>query len=191
MVDEHRDSREPFSPETAEEREKLRVALHESALALQRERIAGETGTGPIPTLTERIHALGFEDEAEGIFDLLPLVEVAWADGEIQPTERALILNVLQIRDLARGKAFTTLEALLEKAPSETYVEESLAVLRELVRSEPERAQTIVGLCVLVAEAAGGFLGIRSVSPEERAAIERIAEALGEETPPEIRGRLF
>jgi tellurite resistance protein len=190
MVDESTDNR-AFSPEGAQEREKIRLALHESAIALQRDRLAGETGTGPIPTLAERIHALGFEDEAEGIFDLLPLVEVAWADGTIQPAERALILNILQIRDLARGKAFTTLEALLEKPPSETYVEESLAVLRELVRDQPEQAQTIVGLCVLVAESAGGFLGLRAISSKERAAITRIAEALGEETPPELRSRLF
>lgn len=190
MVDDPTDGENVFSEERAGEREKIRVALHESALALQRDRIAGETGTGPIPTLAERIHALGFEDEAEGIFDLLPLVEVAWADGKIQPAERGLILNILQIRDLARGKAFTTLEALLEKAPSETYVEESLSVLRELVAPDPDRAQTIVGLCVLVAEAAGGFLGFRSVSTEERDAIERIAETLGEETPPELQRRL-
>jgi tellurite resistance protein len=181
----------PFSPEGAQEREKLRVALHESALALQRDRIAGETGTGPIPTLADRIHALGFEDEAEGIFDLLPLVLVAWADGKIQPAERALILNVLQIRDLARGKAFTTLEALLEKEPSETYVEEALSVLKALVEGDPDRAQTIVGLCVLVAEAAGGFLGFRSVSAEERAEIERIADTLGEATPLDLQNRLF
>jgi tellurite resistance protein len=182
---------EPFSEQGAGEREKVRVALHESALALQRDRIAGETGTGPIPTIAERIHSLGFEDEAEGVFDLLPLVLVAWADGKVRPAERGLILNILQIRDLARGKAFTTLEALLEEQPSQTYVEESLAVLKELVRSDPARAQTIVGLCVLVAEAAGGFLGFRSVSAQERAEIERIAEALGEETPAAVRTRLF
>jgi tellurite resistance protein len=184
-------TRTPFSAEGAEEREKIRVALHESALALQRDRIAGETGTGPIPTLAERIHALGFEDEAEGIFDLLPLVLVAWADGKIQPAERGVILNILQIRDLARGKAFTTLEALLEKQPSETYAEEALCILKELVTNDPDRAQTIVGLCVLVAEAAGGFLGFRSVSAEEQAEIERIADALGQATPLDLRSKLF
>ncbi len=181
---------ETFSTEGAAERERIRVELDQSALALQRDRIAGETGMGPIPTLTERIHALGFEGEAERIFDLLPLVHVAWADGKIQPAERAMILNVLQVRGLARGKVFRTLEALLEKKPSDAYLEESLLLLRDVVSGDAIKSKTIVGLCILVAEAAGGFLGIRPISAEERAMIQRIADTLGERAQDEFRRRL-
>lgn len=181
---------EAFSEEGAQDRERIRAALHESAVALQRERIAGETGVGAIPTIEARVRALGFEEEAERIFDLLPLVHVAWADGKIQAAERAMILNLLQIRGLARGKAFTTLESLLEKKPSKPYLEESLSVLRDLVAEDPEKAPTIVGLCILVAKAAGGFLGIRPISAEERDMIERIAKSLGDEALVELRRRL-
>jgi tellurite resistance protein len=185
------ESSDTFAPEGAEERERIRVALDESALALQRDRIAAETtGTGKVPTLAERIHALGFEDEAERIFDLLPLVHVAWADGKIQNDERAMILNVLQIRSMATGKAFTTLEALLEKKPSQAYLEESLAVLKDLVSGDATRSKTIVGLCVKVAEAAGGFLGIRPISSDERTLIERIAKELGDEAIAEFNRQL-
>lgn len=190
MSDEAGTHGEAFSKEGEAERERIRVELDQSALALQRDRIAGETGTGPIPTLADRIRALGFEGEAERIFDLLPLVHVAWADGKIQPAERAMILNVLQVRDLARGTAFRTLEALLEKKPSETYLEESLFLLRDVVSGDAAQSKTIVGLCILVAEAAGGFLGIRPISGEERAIIQRIADTLGEQAHQEFRRRL-
>lgn len=185
------DPSETFAPEGAEERERIRVALDESALALQRDRIAAETtGTGKIPTLQERVKALGFEQEAAKIFDLLPLIHVAWADGKIQDAERAMILNVLEIRSLARGEAFTTLAALLEKRPSQAYLEESLAVLKDLVADHTIQSKTIVGLCIKVAEAAGGFLGIRPISTDERSMIERIAKELGDDAVAEFNRRL-
>lgn len=182
---------EPFDPAHAAERQEIRDHLGESAAALQRERIAAETtSTGKVPNLQERLVALGFDDEAQPVFDLLPLLHVAWCDGEIQAGERALILNLLQIRGVGPGKAYTTIEALLEKRPSKAYLEESLAVLRELIadKSHDADAETIVGLCVLLAESAGGFLGIfRRVSADERDMIQRIAKALGPEAEAAFR----
>ena len=76
------------------------------------------------------------------MFDLLPLVHVAWADGSIQPGERAAILRLLTVRGLGPGKAFTTMEALLEKRPSAEYLDESLEVLQELLEDKPREART-------------------------------------------------
>lgn len=182
-----------FAPEGAEAREELRVALHESAVAMQRDRIAvvkGEIDTSGYD-LSDRVRELGFAGEAEKVFDLLPLVHVAWADGAIQAGERAAILRLLTVRGFGPGKAFTTMEALLEKAPSKEYMEESLEVLRELLEDKPQQARTIVGLCIMVAEAAGGLFNLfRPVSAEERDAIEVIAKALGDDAFAEFRDRL-
>ncbi len=182
-----------FSPEGSGAREELRVALHESAVAMQIDRIAvaqGELAASRYK-LSDRIRELGFEGEAERVFDLLPLVHVAWADGKIQAGERAAILNVLIVRGVRGGSAFTVMEALLEKRPSREYLEESLEVLKELLADKPREAKTVVGLCILVANAAGGILQIfNAISKEEHAMIEKISKALGDEAFAEYSARL-
>ncbi len=182
-----------FAPEGAGAREELRTALHESAVAMQRDRLAlvkGEIDTSGYE-LTDRVRELGFAGEAERVFDLLPLVHVAWADGKIQAGERAAILSLLQVRGFGAGKAFTVMEALLEKKPSDEYIEESLEVLRDLLEDKPRDAKTVVGLCIMVAEAAGGLFELfNPVSKQEKAAIERVAKALGGEAFEEYRSRL-
>ena len=182
-----------FSPEGAQARAELRTALHESAVAMQRDRLAhvkGEIDTAS-SDLAERVELLGFGGAAERVFDLLPLVHVAWADGKIQPGERSTILSLLQVRGIGAGKAFTVMEALLEKRPSDEYLDESLQVLRELLRDRPRDAKTVVGLCILVAEAAGGLFEIfNPISKDEVAAIEKVAKALGDEAFAEFEDRL-
>lgn len=192
MVDQTEPGAEIFGEDGAQAREELRVALHESAVALKRDREAlGRVDTSE-DALAARVAALGFEGEARQIFDLLPLVHVAWADGEIQPGERAAIIGLLRVRGIPLGKAYTTMVALLEKEPSAEYLEESLALLRTLIeRGDAAKAKTIVGLCILVAEAAGGFLGIfNPISKVEKQAIEHIAERLGPAAMSELQRRL-
>ena len=182
---------QPFDESRAGEREEIRKALDESALAMQHKRVLAETQKATMPTLEDRIKALGFEDDAMHVVDLLPLVHVAWADGRIQQGERATILNLLQIRGMTPRKAWVTMESLLEKEPSRPYMEESLAVLREVCKEQPAQAKTIVGLCIVMAEAAGGFLGIfRRISKEEKEMIAKIAEALGDEAVAEFQRQL-
>ena len=193
MADQTEPGAPVFSPEGAGEREELRVALHESAVAMQIDRLAvvqGEIDASRYK-LSDRVRELGFEGEAERVFDLLPLVHVAWADGKIQRGEHATILNVLRVRGVSGGSAFTVMEALLEKRPSQEYLDESLEVLKELLRDKPRDAKTVVGLCILVAKAAGGMLQIfNPISKEEQAMIEKISKALGDEAFAEYYSRL-
>jgi tellurite resistance protein len=193
MVDPTDSGAEVFPQDGAEARGQLRIALHESAVALKRDREAllGELDVSE-DALAARVAALGFDGDALRIFDLLPLVHVAWADGAIQPGERASILGLLSVRGIPMGKAYETMMALLEEEPSAVYLEESLNLLRTLIeRGDAAKAETIVGLCIMVAEAAGGFLGIFSpISRVEKQAIEHIAERLGAEAVAEFKRRL-
>lgn len=193
MTDQTEPGAPVFTPEGADEREELRVALHESAVAMRIDRVAVAEGDIEASrySLTDRIRELGFEGDAERVFDLLPLVHVAWADGKVQSAERAMILNLLRVRGVNGGKAFTVLHALLEKRPSQEYLDESLEVLKELLQEKPRDAKTIVGLCILVAEAAGGFLALfNPISDEEQAMIAKISKALGDEAFAEYTSRL-
>lgn len=186
-------SSEAFPKHGAEEREHLRAALHQSAVTLRRDREAqpGEPDVSS-DALAARVAALGFDGEAAKVFDLLPLIHVAWSDGAIQPGERAAILGLLRVRGILPGKAYTVILALLEKEPSKEYLEESLDLLRALIeRGDATKAKTIVGLCIMVAEAAGGFLGLLSpISRVEKRATEHIARRLGDAALEEFMRRL-
>lgn len=155
-------------------REKLEAAAHELA---EKHAIAQSLETSE--PVAERIKALGFSGTTARVFDLLPLVHVAWADGTVQKGERAAILKVLEARGVAPGsEGFQLFESLLEERPSDEYMSESLAVLKELVGTVA--GADVVGLCEQVASAAGGFLGIAGkVSGEERKLIDEIAGHLG------------
>lgn len=165
-----------------EQRRKLREKLEQSAKDLaEKEAIADSVNTDDLE-LAERVKALGFSGESARVFDLLPLVHVAWADGSIQKKERAAILGVLEKRGIAAGsEGFVLIESLLEERPSDDYMNQSLDVLKALLgRGEGNTPNAIVDLCIQVAAASGGFLGLGDrVNDEEKELIAQISVALG------------
>lgn len=178
---ERRDEEEAyFKAREIEQRRKLREKLEAAAHELAEKHAIAESLKTDDLSLAERIKALGFSGASAQVFDLMPLVHVAWADGSVQKGERAAILRVLELRGVATGsEAFLLMESLLEERPSDEYMSESLAVLKELV-GQGKGGSEIVDLCGQVASAAGGFLGlVGKVGAEERALIDEIAHHLG------------
>ncbi len=177
-----------FDEQFVEERVKRRITLSSWASDLEKSRAKGGEG----PTMRERMEKLGFAGPCASVFDLLPLIQVAWADGIIQSKERSLILDVLETRGFRPGdEVFTHVESLLESRPSDAYMNESLELLRDLLGDRPAAGETVVNLCVRVAEAAGGFLGLgNKVSGEEREALARVAAVLGERAQAELKRSL-
>ena len=115
---------------------------------------------------------------------LVPLVEVAWADGELAPEERASVLRASEEQGIRPGtRAHGLLASWLEHRPSqelfeawEAYIE---AVLEPLVPEERDRlCQDLVGRAREVARAAGHGGGPGMVSAEEERALERLETAL-------------
>lgn len=67
--------------------------------------------------LTRRLRTLGFKGSAVYLVELVIAVEMAWADGEVQPNERALLeayceALVEQLNATAGARLFTTRQAL-------------------------------------------------------------------------------
>jgi tellurite resistance protein len=186
-----------FSPESSDVREAIREQLEESAVGLERElahakrKIADSVGTTNLD-LAARIAALGFDEETSHVLDLVPLIHVAWADGKIQRGERARILEIMEVRGYGPGsRPFIMIEALLEKPPPPAFMRQSLAILRQLLGDRQGVAQTIVSMCVEVANASGGIFGFGNrVSEEERDLISKIAFELGDGAKEEFERRL-
>ena len=171
-----------FAPESAPARADLRLKVDTAAERLAaRRKLAESIGTDD-QSLLDRIEQLGFTGDTVKALDVLPLVHVAWADGKVQAKERAAVLSVLDRRGVAPGsQASLFVEALLEKRPSESYLAESLFLLKDLASRSGTDVSDLVDLCARVAEASGGLFGLReSTNDAEQKLIGKIAEALGE-----------
>ena len=123
---------------------------------------------------------LDVEPETLVAFTLVPLVEVAWADGEIQPKEREAIIKAAIERGVEDGSpTCTLLRNWLQTPPDPVLLETWRGYIEELMVSLGERARahlksSSIGRAHAVAEAAGGFLGIGSISAAEKKKLEEL-----------------
>lgn len=130
---------------------------------------------------------------------LLPMVYVAWADGQIHARERRLIMQIAEERGLLDNGGRETLEYWLSVAPTESQLRTNLALLNDLCSSnghgaddfDADCAQALIAYCQDVADAAGGMLGLTSPRSEaEQSALKRIAAALDVQQAKNWRARL-
>lgn len=137
--------------------------------------------------MTLQLHHLGIDRRNLRALPLLPLVEVAWADGSIQHAERNLICARAAEHGLSE-EDHLLLGNWLAHPPSPGYTKVAHQALSWLCRhGDPAIAPVMLSRLVddaqEVARAAGGLLGLWRVSRAERATIERIRQDL-EQSPP-------
>ena len=123
---------------------------------------------------------LEVEPETLIAFSLVPLVEVAWADGEIQPKERDAILKEAVEQGVEDGcPTSDLLKNWLDTKPDPKLLEVWEGYIAELMTSLGERGKAhlktgTLGRARAVAEAAGGFLGVASISAAEREMLDKL-----------------
>ncbi len=132
--------------------------------------------------LRRQLRSLGVDRDTWRVVTLLPLVEVAWADGRVQAAERARIVRLAQDSEALEGDGRLILEGWLSYRPSPAYFARGRGVLLDLLaRPEAQAFQVddILDACLGVAEAAGGLFGVvATVEPEERALLAKMAREL-------------
>jgi hypothetical protein len=126
----------------------------------------------------------GVRAETLAAVALIPVVEVAWADGAVSPDERAAVLKAAAENGIEEGSASHQLLAeWLRERPDVRIIAAWKEYVGALVKAMPPDAmaklrETMLGRCRRVAEAAGGFLGLTGkVSRVEQAAIEEFERA--------------
>ena len=183
---------EAFDPKRTLARAQIREDLAKRIEKRNQARRLGDVFATNDLELAAELETLGFDKDRACVVDLLPLIQVAWADGRIQKEERVRILRVLRARGLDRSDpAWEFVEALLEERPSDAYFEASLQVLARLLEKRSSTTETVVSMCVQVAEASGGLWGLRpAIDANERKALEQVAESLGERAMIALRQRL-
>jgi tellurite resistance protein len=133
--------------------------------------VSGITDDGVLAQLVENdIHA-----ESLAAFSLVPIIEVAWSDGEIQPAERGVLLKAIgEVGIPQNGVAYRLMERWLERRPEpellKLWEDYTRAMMQDLGAEMGARVkETVLSHARAVAEAAGGFLGLGRVSkPEEK-----------------------
>jgi predicted metalloendopeptidase len=125
----------------------------------------------------------GVRAETLTAVSLIPLVEVAWCDGSVSIEERDAVLNAAAKAGIQSDTApYELLREWLKNKPDPHIIEAWRDYVSEMARLMPaenlaEMKRNMIDRCTRVAEAAGGFLGLSTISKHERAKIDELATA--------------
>lgn len=132
--------------------------------------------------LRAQLRSLGIDSRTWRAAALLPLVEVAWADGRVQTAERKHILELAHKSGALAGDGRLVVEGWLAFQPSPGYFRRGRDVIRALqdqLAEDGVALNDILDGCEAVARAAGGLFGIiGTVAPVERNLLAEIADEL-------------
>jgi hypothetical protein len=168
----------------AQENERLLRELRAKAKVEEKRKAFSSVVKTKDPAVIDHLIELGVGPESVLAVELVPLAAVSWADGQLEDKERNAILKAASERGVEPGSAnFTMLEVWLREKPSERLVDAWKKYARGIWEqlTDHERVlmrEGIMGMAREIAEAAGGFLGVRSISPQERALLEELEKVL-------------
>src|SRR5262245_33653044 len=135
------------------------------------------------PGILDKLLALGIRPEIVGALAIIPLVEVAWADGAIGGGEKRAILDRAQKAGIESGSpGHDLLASWLERRPEPklltSWIHMVQGICESLGRDEVEALRAgLVERAGTVARASGGLLGVGSVSTAEAEKIKQLESA--------------
>lgn len=163
--------------------EKMRRAAAAESAQAEMKRTTGLTD----PLLLQELYELGFTPDTVSLLPLVPVIEVAWAEGGITPAERDLIVKFAHSRGIDEtSPAGSRLSEWMSNRPAASVFERAGRLIAAMLDSGSEEArrgltaQDLVAYCEKIAGASGGIFGtsLRSVTGEERALLIRIVSDL-------------
>jgi hypothetical protein len=167
---------------------KLIEKLRESARLEEIAKALAEKLQVDNPELLHRVMELGVTLDTAPAFLLAPLVQVAWAEGEVTEREYQTVLRFAGTRGVeGSSPAHAQLRKWLRERPPDTLFDTAREVIKVGLSVLPpseqeERIKRIVQACHEVAEASGGLakvLGLGSgVSGEEETLLDTITTTL-------------
>ena len=169
-----------FAKQSEELKRRLRQKREQEETATSLSEVSGITQRDVVA----RLVALGIRAETWAAVSLVPLVEVAWANGVVEENERRAVLSAAEANGVTPGSAaHEMLESWLLHRPDAGLLQawgEYIVALSASVAPAQTSAlrDEILGRARHVAEAAGGFLGLgNKISPEERIVLEQLEKA--------------
>jgi hypothetical protein len=157
--------------------------LREAAAADQsRKDLQAKTGVSD-PALLDGLRELGFTPETVTLLPLVPIVQMAWAEGGVTAAERKLVVDLARKRGIGEGSpADRQLSDWLDRQPGRDVFSGALRLIAAMTSTGSGAAADFAGADVIasaeaIASASGGLLGIGKVSAEERALLSQIQSA--------------
>jgi hypothetical protein len=167
----------------ARENEKLLERLRREAEAEKNRQYFKEILQIDNEAVLDRLVEMDLTPQTVMAFTIIPLVEVAWADGSISAGEERAVLKAAAERGIEEGCTnYQLLTNWLENRPEPELLDVWKQYVRDLCAGlDPEIAgavkDRVVARTTAVAEAAGGFLGLNRISDAERTMLDEIAAA--------------
>jgi hypothetical protein len=185
---------EYFRKQEQELIEKLQQRGREEAT---RRRMAERTGVADEELLRD-LQALGYTPETVMLLHLVPLLQMAWAEGSVSDRERDLIIEAARARGIDKDSpADHQLAAWLENRPSDELFEKTLRAIGAILHAQPSEEREagqrdLLSRLTAIASASGGILGFGKVSSQEQQVLARVSQEIerahrstGEATVPE------
>ena len=137
------------------------------------------------PELLQRVARLGLTRETGAAILMVPLIQVAWADGDVTDRERTIVL-------VTGTPPHAQLLAWLQECPSPELFDAAIEIINVGFALLPaaeraERVRAVLDACERVAEAARGvtMLGLRfGASSAEATVLEALRRRLDASTSP-------
>ena len=168
----------------AKNKELMAKMQRESQVKERKAALAAASGITNDHVLNDLL-AAGVGSETFAAVSLVPLVAVAWADHQMEPAEREAVLKEAAKAGITAGSAsYQMLEQWLQQEPGLpllTAWKEYVASLRgSLDPAARQRLKDeVVGRARHVAKAAGGLLGIATISSSEQQLLSELEKAFG------------
>ena len=169
---------EYFLRAEAELLEKVRARVAKEA----ERRALGEYHGVEDEELLKTFEEAGYDRDTVQILHLVPILQVAWVDGEISKGEREEILKIAAARNVVEGTpVHAKLLTWLETPPPPQFFERTMEIISRLLELFPEEKRAslqsdVLSASLAVASASGGFLGFGSkVSADEKYLLEKFA----------------
>jgi hypothetical protein len=136
------------------------------------------------PALLQSLLDLGFTPDTVSLLPLVPVVQMAWAEGGVTKHEFDLVMKLAAARGIAVGSpAHLQLADWLGTRPPTAVFTGAGRLIRAMLESGSGQvtnlsADDLVAYCEQIAGASGGVLGMGRVSAEERSLLRSIATEL-------------
>jgi hypothetical protein len=163
-------------------------ALVENQMALKRMRETKEAlarvSDIEDEAVLEKLVALDVKPETLAPFFLIPLIEVAWADGIVSGDEAVAILDSASAGGIKKGSIeYDLLKQWIQRKPSPelmgAWVHYAQDLCSKLAPTERDSLRgTIMSRAMRLAGVSGGVLGIGAVSAQEKAVLGKVEQAL-------------
>ena len=157
--------------------------MRRQAAAEEQQRELGAKAGFNDPELIKELQALGFTTDTVVLLPLVPLVQMAWAEGGVSDAERKLIVQFARSRGIGEGSAADRqLSEWLANQPDPSVFTRATRLIRAMLAAPTAEAgltaDDLVRYTESIAAASGGILGMRKISAEERALLSTIAGSL-------------